>query len=146
MLDIEGKGKRMKNLLGLFTLFTCLSTFAAIGSPYKKESTECENGSPLKIENPNKLDINVLLEGDKESGSMTVNRTNEAGDQTDESYKLTLFGKDTYLAIPEISSAEMGSFFVKLQENFRVLVIYSSDFSGEKCGGGLVMTSFTTQR
>ena len=124
----------MKVLLVVLTVFAAFPAFADDGIWFKGDSQTCNDvGSELKVNSANDIKIQVSTD------LKTINRQLISNNSVSETFKLVkVGGKDKYMAVPK-DLEHTDVFYITITESMDVTVHYS-DFSGDVCGGGLVVT------
>lgn len=100
------------------------------------EKTVCADGSPAK----------TVAHGSVRSYTLTADlktltiSSEDNGEISSESFTLTAYGKDTYMAVTTSETSNTREFFVKTNADLSSLEVYARDNGGALCGGGMVVT------
>lgn len=103
------------------------------------EKSLCPDGSQVKSASSTSVRA-FELSADLESLTITIEK---GDDSISESFSLTAYGKDTYMAISNSDDSKTREFFVKTDEALSDLQIYFKDDGGALCGGGLIVTQIS---
>lgn len=109
---------------------------------FAQELTSCADGTPAKLEVSDESKNVVVarvytLAADLESLTIT---SEVNGEVKSESFTLTAYGKNTYMAVTTSDTSTTEEFFIKTDAQLSDLQVISRDNGGALCGGGLVTT------
>lgn len=126
----------MKILLVAVNFLFASYSYAQSSAIILEDNSTCANGNMAKVE---AISANRSYEFSKDLETMTVT-LNQDTEATTETFTLTAYGKNTYMAIPVSDSSTVREFFVQTDESLQSVQMFAKDDGGTLCGGGLVVT------
>ncbi len=116
--------------------------FLFVSHSFAQDLSSCADGTPVNTSAMDESKTVIVartytLAADLETLTVTEEQN---GETRSESFSLTAYGKNTYMAISNSETSTTEEFFIKTDAQLSDLQVLSRDSGGALCGGGLIMT------
>ena len=133
----------MKYVFAFFITVFQITVWANPSSNYVFETVSCSVRAELTVQSSLELEAEFdLIQLSNDLSRLEIEQKVD-GKVQKTAFKLNQVGKTSYMAIPEVITAEMSQFFVKIEEDRSEIEVSRLDSASKYCtNGGLIIKTF----